>query len=103
HPEIRCGRIEQRQIVVLEIDQLDVDVATRLGMVENPLRRLVAETGGPDARDDHGNLWLGHWRLLHSLKSQIVTEGEYVPREISRKGEPDCHEDTPITPSARPC
>jgi hypothetical protein len=59
-PDVGRRRVEQRQRIVDQIDQLDVEIARLLGALGNPLRRLVALPSRPHAADNHRNLQFAH-------------------------------------------
>ena len=58
-PLLKWG-IEQRKRVVAQVDQLGIDIAAGLHVLEDPLGRLLAEAGRAGGRDDDGNLEFGH-------------------------------------------
>ena len=63
-PQGGGGLVEERHWVVAQVDNLDIEIATRFCYVGDPLRRFVGETGGAGRADDHRDLGFGHISLL---------------------------------------
>ena len=54
--------IEERQLMIAQIDQLHFHVSPGLGLLQDPLRRLVGEPGGAGGTDDNADFG----RRVHS-------------------------------------
>ena len=65
HPHIAGHFVEQRQVIIAQVNQFDRHVSAGLRLRKHPLRWLVGETGGAGRADDEGDFGFGH-RSLHS-------------------------------------
>ena len=72
-PGRRNGLVEERQRIVAQVENFDVDIAAGARYLRDPFGRLVGKPVRPGAADDDADFRLGHCRVL---SIELVTNGD---------------------------